>query len=257
MRGLQISPVEIVRMYLDRIEEINSSTNAVVTLCGERAMAEARAAERSLIKGESGRLTGLPFTVKDTIETAGVRTTAGSKMRANELPRADAPVVARFRELGAILLGKTNTSEFAMTFGTDNALFGRTINPWNGKLTPGGSSGGEAALIAAGGSSIGLASDLGGSIRIPAHFCGVCGLRPTVGAVPFRGHVPDLPGPLGKLAVIGPMTRHIDDLSLALGIIGTEGRLLEPKEVSAVAYFVENGIAPATVETADAVRSAS
>src|SRR5579872_5966662 len=142
LRRRQVSSVEVVRRYLERIAEVNPGLNAVVTVRADEAIRDAEAAEASIKAGTAGPLAGLPFTVKDTIETAGVRTTAGSKLLAEYVPVADAPAVARLRALGAILLGKTNSPEFAMIFSTDNALFGRTKNPRDPALTPGGSSGG-------------------------------------------------------------------------------------------------------------------
>ena len=216
VRARELSPVEVVRAFLDRIAAVNPRINAVVTLRADGALADAATLERAISGGRAGSLAGLPFTVKDTIETGGVRTTAGSRSRAGMVPTVDAPMVAALVRRGAILLGKTNTPEFAMTYSTDNAIFGPARNPWNLDLSPGGSSGGEAAIVAAGGSPLGLGSDLGGSIRAPAAFCRVVGLRPSAARLPQRGHVPALPGPMGKMTVIGPIARSVEDIALFL-----------------------------------------
>ncbi|HVG39558.1 MAG TPA: amidase, partial [Pyrinomonadaceae bacterium] len=181
-----VSPVEIVEAHLRRGERLNPPLNAVVTYAPD-ALAGARRAEESIMRGDPpGPLHGVPFTVKDTIATSGVRTTSGSLLRADHVPARDAPAVARLRAAGGILLGKTNVSEMAMDHtATENPLFGRTFNPHDPDFSAGGSSGGEAAAIAAHLSPAGLGSDLTGSIRIPAHFCGVCGVKPTTpGAIP-------------------------------------------------------------------------
>jgi amidase len=161
------------------------------------------------------------MTIKDAIETAGMRTTAGATELADHVPLADAPAVERLRAAGAVIVGKTNLPAWAGDCQTYNDLFGTTNNPWDPARTPGGSSGGAAAAVAAGLSALELGSDYGGSIRIPAHFCGVYGLKPSWGAIPFRGHIPPEPGTLTELdvAVIGPIGRSADDLDLALGVL--------------------------------------
>jgi len=181
IRSRSVSPVAVVEAYLQRIEQINPSLNAIVTLADD-AIDLARIAEAALTRGdEVGPLHGLPLTIKDTIDTQGLRTTGGSRLCADHVPDRDATVVARLRAAGAIILGKTNTPEMAIPYETDNPVFGRTNNPYNPLMTPGGSSGGEAAAIAACLSPAGLGSDLSGSIRVPAHFCGIVGLKPTAG----------------------------------------------------------------------------
>jgi amidase len=180
----------------------------------------ARAAETAVLRGDNlGPLHGVPVTIKDTIETAGIATTAGSKRLVNHLPADDAPAVRRLKRAGAIVLGKTNVPEMAMTYETNNPVFGRTLNPFDSALTPGGSSGGEAAAIAACLSPAGLGSDLSGSIRIPANFCGIFGLKPTAGLVASDGHIPPSNGPLNVGAVVGPMARGVDDLRLLLRVL--------------------------------------
>jgi amidase len=218
VRGREVSPVEVVEAYLSRIEKFNPRLNAVVTLAPD-ALRRAREAEDEIMRGRAmGLLHGVPFTVKDTIETEGLMTTSGSLLRAKHLPREDAPAVARLKAAGAILLGKTNVPEMAIPYECDNPLFGRTNNPHDTELTSGGSSGGEAAAISACLSPAGLGSDLSGSIRVPAHFCGIAGLKPTSGRIPLAGHFPPATGPLAQGAVIGPMARYVEDLALFLKV---------------------------------------
>ncbi|MBD0326454.1 MAG: amidase, partial [Pyrinomonadaceae bacterium] len=175
---------------------MNPSLNAVVTLAPD-ALEHARVAEEALMRGAvKGALHGVPVTVKDTIDTEGLRTTCGSLLRAENVPATDATAVARLKAAGAIVLGKTNTAEMALTYEADNAVFGRTNNPHDARRTSGGSSGGEAAAISAHLSPAGLGSDLMGSIRVPAHFCGIAGLKPTTGRVPSVGHTPPATGAL-------------------------------------------------------------
>src|SRR5438105_5672055 len=196
IRSREVSPVEVIDAHLRRIEQINPSLNAIVTLA-EDAIDRARAADIALSKGETpGPLHGVPLTVKDTIDSRGLRTTSGSRIHAHRIPERDASVVARLKAAGAIILGKTNTPEMAIPYETDNPVFGRTNNPHDLGRTSGGSSGGEAAAIAANLSIAGIGSDLAGSIRVPAHFCGIAGLKPTTGSVPMEGHVPLATGTL-------------------------------------------------------------
>jgi amidase len=217
-----ISSREAVEVYLARIERHNPALNSVVTLDAERALAEADAADRALLRGESrGPLHGLPVTIKDCLATAGMRTTAGAAALADYVPERDAIAVGRLRAAGAIVFGKTNLPTFAGDAQSYNDLFGTTNNPWDLSRTPGGSSGGGAVAIAAGLSALELGSDLGGSLRIPAHFCGVYTLKPTYGIVPFQGHIPPLPGVRADtdVAAIGPLARSAGDLELALRVI--------------------------------------
>src|SRR5689334_17529592 len=213
-----VSPVEIVETCLERIATLNPSLNAVVTVAPdvmERAReAEAAMMRRGRVHEGLGPLHGVPVTIKDTIETAGLRSTSGSTLRQDYVPAVDAPSVARLRQAGAIVLGKTNAAEMAMDYNADNPVFGRTNHPLNPKLTPGGSSGGEAVAIATYMSPAGVGSDLAGSVRIPAHFCGICGLKPTTGRVPGEGQFPPSTGPYSLGAVIGPMARNVADLRL-------------------------------------------
>ena len=180
IRTRAISPVEVAQAYLDRIAQINPKLNAIVTLAPD-LIEKAKEAEAAVTRGDPlGPLHGVPITIKDTIETEGLRTTSGSHMRSDFVPERDAGAVARLKAAGAIILGKTNTAEMAMDYTTDNPVFGRAVNPNHPLLSTGGSSGGEAAAIASFMSPGGIGSDLAGSIRIPAHFCGIAGLKPTV-----------------------------------------------------------------------------
>ena len=194
----------------------------MVTLDAERARAAADAADRALAAGEAkGALLGLPMTVKDTFETAGLRTTCGVPELSQHVPAADAVAVARLRAAGAVVFGKTNTPTWAGDWQTTNPIYGTTNNPWDRTRTPGGSSGGSAAAVAAGFTSLELGSDIGGSIRVPAHCCGVFGHKPSHGLVPQRGHLPGAPGTLTErdLNTIGPLARCVDDLELALDVV--------------------------------------
>ncbi len=222
IRARELSPVELVDVLLARIEELNPRLNAVVTLYPD-AVALAREAEAALTRGDAlGPLHGVPFTIKDTFDSAGVRTTRGSRLFADHVPVDDAVPVARLRAAGGIPLAKTNTPEFALWWETDNLVFGRTVNPWSPERTAGGSSGGEAAAIAAGLSPLGVGSDLGGSIRIPAAHCGVVGLKPTHGRVPLTGHWPET---IHRFMHVGPLARNVADAALALAVLaGPDGR---------------------------------
>ena len=221
IRSKALSPVEVTTAFLDRIDAVNPRINAVVTLA-EDALHRAREAEAAVIRGdELGPLHGVPFTIKDCIDTAGVRTTRGSKLFEDRVPKDDAPVVRRLKDAGGILLGKTNMPEFALWWETGNAVFGRTENPWMAGRSAGGSSGGEAAAIAAGLSPFGVGSDVGGSIRQPAGYCGIVGLKATHGRVPLTGHWPET---LLRYMHVGPMGRSVRDVDLGLSIMsGPDG----------------------------------
>ena len=215
VRDRAISPVELVSAHLRQIEARNPAVNAFVMVLADEALEEARAREAALARGEpTGRLHGVPVTVKDSFDVAGQPTRSGSRFRIGHVAREDAPAVARLRSEGAIVLGKTNTPELTASYETDNFLTGRTSNPWDLDRTPGGSSGGEAAAIASRCSPGGLATDGGGSIRVPAHFCGIAGLKPTPGRIPASGHYPPLGHPAGLMTVAGPMARTAQDLRL-------------------------------------------
>src|SRR5580704_14183517 len=191
IREKRFSPVEIVNEHLERVAELQPKLNAFVHLDAEGAIRHARGAESAVMRGEQlGPLHGVPLTIKSCIDVAGWPTPAGSLLRKDYVAQADAPLVARLRGAGAILLGNTNTPEYLMAYEADNSLSGRTSNPWDLARSSGGSSGGEAAAIASGCSVGGVGSDGGGSIRAPAHFCGICGLKPTPGRIPGTGHFP-------------------------------------------------------------------
>jgi len=215
VRDRALSPVELVKAHLQQIEARNAAVNAFVTVLADQALEEARAREAALARGEpAGLLDGIPVTIKDSFDVAGLPTRAGSRLRMGPAAREDAAAVARLRSEGAIVLGKTNTPEMLASYETDNFITGRTSNPWDLERTPGGSSGGEAAAIAACFSPGGIGSDGGGSIRLPAHFCGIAGLKPTLGRIPATGHFPSLNHPVGLVTVAGPMARSAQDLRL-------------------------------------------
>src|SRR5712692_5532610 len=220
IRAKKISPVEIIEAHLKRIEACQPNLNAFVHLDGEGARQQARAAESSASRGRQlGPLHGVPLTIKSCIDVAAWPCPAGSLLRKNYVAGSDAPLVARLKSAGAILLGNTNTPEFLMAYESDNLLTGKTCNPWNLSHSSGGSSGGEAAAIAAGCSAGGVGSDGGGSIRVPAHFCGICGLKPTPGRIPATGHFPSGAGAFSWLGVVGPMARTIADVRLLFEIM--------------------------------------
>ena len=216
-----VSAVEVVQAHLDRIEEVNDRLNAVVHLCAERALEEAREADAALARGESkGALHGVPMTLKDSLDTEGVVTTGGTLGRRTFVPDWDSTVAARLRGAGAILLGKTNTPEITFAGETDNLVYGRTNNPYGLDRTPGGSSGGAGAIVAAGGSPFDMGSDTGGSIRLPAHFSGIAGIKPNSGRVPRTGHIISYAaGAEDAYTQNGPMARYVEDLVLTLPII--------------------------------------
>lgn len=266
----EVSPVEVAEAHLSRIDRINPGLNAIVTIASD-VIDRARAAEAQLMRGRVGALHGLPVTVKDTIDTKGLRTTSGSRLFADQLPQRDATAVTRLKEAGAIILGKTNTPEMAIPYETVNPVFGRTNNPHALDRTCGGSSGGEAAAIASGLSPAGLGSDLSGSIRVPAHFCGIAGLKPTTGRVPINGHTPASAGSLSLGACIGPMARTVADLALLFGVVAdpTQFELTHAERNSSlssdvaklrglgVAWYVDDGVSPVAEEIGRAVESAA
>jgi Asp-tRNA(Asn)/Glu-tRNA(Gln) amidotransferase A subunit family amidase len=244
-----ISNVEVVESFLRRIEQINPSLNAIITISPD-VLDRARAQQA---RGNTGPLHGLPITVKDTIDTEGIRTTYGSRLFAEHVPDCDAAVVARLKAAGAMVLGKTNTPEMAIPYETNNALFGRTNNPHNLTRTAGGSSGGEAAALASSLSPAGVGSDLSGSIRVPAHFCGIASLKPTAGAVSMDGHLPRAYGTLSLGASIGPMARYVRDLALLFKIM-SETSVPGPDDRRVrVRWYVDDAIAPVSSSIVTAV----
>jgi amidase len=271
IRERKLSPVELVDAHLARIERLNPKLNAFVQLDAERARSSARLAEKSVMRGDlPGPLHGVPMSIKSSIDVAGLRCEAGTRLRAGLVAGKDAPLVSRLRRAGAIILGNTNTPELLMAWETDNVLYGRTNNPWNLSRTAGGSSGGEAAAIASGCSAAGVGSDGGGSIRVPAHFCGICGLKPTPGRIPATGHFPTSVGPFALIGVVGPMARTIADLKALFEVMqgpddGDPGAAPVPVRWPddeflrnlRVGYFEDDGRTPVTLETRAAIRSAT
>ncbi len=271
IRQTKLSPVELVQAHLARIGRLNPKVNAFVQVDSEGAVRQAREAEAAVNHGAPlGRLHGVPLSIKSSIGVAGLRCESGTKLRKGFVALQDATLVARLRNAGAIILGVTNCPELLMAWETDNLLYGRTNNPVDLARTPGGSSGGEAAAIASGCSAGGVGSDGGGSIRVPAHFCGICGLKPTPGRVPATGHFPISVGPFALLGVVGPMARSVGDLKLLFEVMqgpddGDPGAAPVPirwpdedelKKLR-IGYFEDDGRTPVTAETRAAVRTAA
>ena len=268
IRTREISPVEVVQAHLNRIEAVNPRVNAIVTLA-DRALADARAAEAAVLKGEPlGTLHGVPFTAKDSIDTEGVLTQRGSPIFKGRLPGADATSVARLKKAGGILLAKTNQPEFSYWIESDNLLTGRTNNPWDLTRTPGGSSGGESAAIAAGMSPLGLGTDLAISVRGPAAQTGIVSLKATHGRIPMTGIWPRVPR---RFWHVGPMARSIRDLALAFSqlagpdgldgyssVVPFEARFGDaPGRKLRVGWLVEPGFGPIDPEVAKTVEAAA
>jgi amidase len=236
IRGGELTSRDLLECYLDRIERLDGEVNAVVTFDVDRARRAAVAADDAVARGEDlGPLHGLPITIKDAIETEGIRSTGGARELSDHVPVADAPAVARLKDAGAVVFGKTNLPRWSADLQTYNDLFGTTNNPWARDRTTGGSSGGAAAAVAAGFTSFELGTDIGGSVRIPAHCCGVYSLKPTWGVVPQRGYLDHTRG--GTLDVdinvFGPIARSADDLALLLSV------LAGPDPERAVAWRLE------------------
>lgn len=271
IREKKLSPVELVEAHLNRIERLNRKLTAFVSLDPERALAEARAAEAAVMRGERvGALHGVPLSIKSSIDVAGLRCEAGSALRAGHVPARDAPLVARLRAAGGIILGTTNVPEMLMGYETQSPLYGTTNNPWDLGRTPGGSSGGEAAAIAAGLSAAGVGSDGGGSVRVPAHFSGICALKPTPGRIPASGHFPPSGGPFALLGVVGPMARTVADLRLLLEVMAgpdcgdptsvpVQVRQVSREELGRyrIGVFEDDARTPVTAETRAAIQAAA
>jgi Asp-tRNA(Asn)/Glu-tRNA(Gln) amidotransferase A subunit family amidase len=271
IRNEKISPVELVEAHLKKIDKLNPRLNAFVQVDGEGALHQAREAEAAIVRGAKlGPLHGVPISIKSSIEVAGFRCEVGTKLRQGTVASQDAPLVSRLRDAGAIILGVTNTPELLMAWETDNLLYGRTNNPWDLTRTPGGSSGGEAAAIASGMSAAGVGSDGGGSIRVPAHFTGICGLKPTPGRIPTTGHFPNSVGPFALIGVVGPMARTVADLKVLFEVmqgpdIGDPSAAPVPMRWPSrdelkrmrIGYFEDDGRTPVTVDTRAAVRTAA
>lgn len=219
-RSREISPVELINAYCERAHALQPVLNAFVHLDCESALARAREAETAILRGKAmSRLEGIPLTVKSCIDVAGWPCPAGSLLRKDYLPSKNATLVTRLENSGGIILGNTNTPEYLMAYETNNRLNGKTSNPWNLAYSSGGSSGGEAAAIASGCSMGGVGSDGGGSVRVPAHFSGICGLKPTPGRIPSTGHFPPAGGAFSWIGVVGPMARSVSDLQILLEVM--------------------------------------
>ena len=227
IRSKAVSSAELLELYLDRIDRYNPRLNAVVTIDADRARRAASAADDAVVRGEDlGPLHGLPITVKDALETKGIRSTGGATELRDHVPTDDVPAVARLKEAGAIVFAKTNAPKWSMDSQTHNELFGVTRNPWDDSRSPGGSSGGPAVSVACGFSAFEVGTDIGGSIRMPANFTGICGHKPSFGIVPSRGYLDHIGGGLTEadINVVGPMARSVADLRLLLGILaGVDG----------------------------------
>ena len=271
LRKRELSPVELVTAHLERVQTLQPKLNAFVHCDAESALARARQAEAAFVHGEELRaLAGITLTVKSSLDVAGWPCPAGSLLRKDYVPTMDAVAVARLEAAGAILLGNTNTPEFLMAYETDNRLTGKTSNPWNLAYSAGGSSGGEAAAIAAGCSMGGVGSDGGGSIRTPAHFSGICGLKTTPGRIATTGHFPPGAGAFGWIGVVGPMARTVADLGILFQVMaGPDGgdalsapvpvRQVEAQDLQGLRIgILESGaLGRATPETLSSIRSAA
>jgi len=271
VRQKEISPVELVEAHLARIAALNPKLNAFVEVDRDGSLLQARLAEAAVMRADVlGPLHGIPISIKSSMDVAGLHSESGTRLRAGYVATQDAPLVARLKAAGAIVLGVTNSPELLMAWETDNILYGRTNNPWDLSRTPGGSSGGEAAAIAAGCSAGGMGSDGGGSIRVPAHFSGICGLKPTPGRIPATGHFPTSVGPFALIGVVGPMASTVDDMKILFEVMqgpddGDTSSAPVPvrwpsennlKKIR-IGYFEDDGRTPVTADTRAAVRAAA
>jgi Asp-tRNA(Asn)/Glu-tRNA(Gln) amidotransferase A subunit family amidase len=258
----KISSAELAEEHIRQIEQLNPRLNALVDFDAERVREQAKQAN-------GGRLAGLPVTIKSSIAVAGHKCEIGSRLHRGSVPKKDAEIVRRLRREGATILGTTNCPEFLMAYETDNLLYGQTRNPWNLDHTAGGSSGGESAAVAAGLSAAGIGSDSGGSVRTPAHFTGICSLKPTPGRIPSEGHLPPCVGPFSSLGALGPMARTVADLTLLFNVLSGEDatdpggspvplRCPSADDVKQmpIGWFEDDGLTPVTPETRQAVRDA-
>jgi Asp-tRNA(Asn)/Glu-tRNA(Gln) amidotransferase A subunit family amidase len=268
LHNRELSILELAETHIRQIERLNPTLNALVDFDPERVREHARRLDAQ--QTPRGPLHGLPVTVKSSIATAGYRCEIGSLLHKGEIPREDAVAVARLRSAGALILGTTNCPEFLMAYETDNLLYGATRNPWDLERSPGGSSGGAAAAIAAGLSAAGLGSDSGGSVRVPAHFTGICSLKPTPGRIPGTGHLPPCVGPFSTLGAIGPMARTMGDVELLFRSLAGQDpndpasppvplRAPGAHELRAnpIGYFEDDGLVPVTPETRAAANAAA
>jgi Asp-tRNA(Asn)/Glu-tRNA(Gln) amidotransferase A subunit family amidase len=271
IREKKMSPVELVDAHFARIGHLNPRLNAFVALDEDRARRDAVTLEAEATAEKlRSPLHGVPISIKSSLDTAGLLCEAGTRLRAAYVASRDAVLVGRLRAAGAIVLGVTNTPELLMAWETDNLLYGRANSPWDLASTPGGSSGGEAAAIASGCSAGGVGSDGGGSIRVPAHFSGICGLKPTPGRIPATGHFPEAAGPFALIGVVGPMARTVADLQVLFEVMAgpDDGdpssspvllRKIRRDDLRQIriGYFEDDGRTPVTPETRAAVRTAA
>jgi Asp-tRNA(Asn)/Glu-tRNA(Gln) amidotransferase A subunit family amidase len=271
VREKKISPVELAEAHLAKIERLNPKLNAFVQVDPDRVRRDAHDAEVAVARGSAiGPLHGVPISIKSSIDVAGMKIESGTRLRTGNAATSDAPLVSRLRKAGAVVLGVTNTPELLMAWETDNVLHGRTNSPWDLARTPGGSSGGEAAAIASGMSAAGVGSDGGGSIRVPAHFSGICGLKPTPGRIPASGHFPPSGGPFAFIGVVGPMARTVPDLNLLFEVMqgpddGDPSAAPVPLRPASqqemknltVGYFEDDGRTPVAPEIRGAVRKSA
>ena len=270
LRTRAISVVELAEAHIRQIERLNPTLNALVDFDAERVRTRARMHDAWSGTRVRRPLFGLPVTVKSSIATRGLKCEIGSLLHKGEIRAHDAAAVARLRAAGALILGTTNCPEFLMAYETDNLLHGRTLNPWDLERSPGGSSGGESEAIAAGMSAAGLGSDSGGSVRVPAHFTGICSLTPTPGRIPGRGHLPPCVGPFQILGAIGPMARTMADVTLMFKMLSGHDpadpasapvALREPSldelRSNRIGFFEDDELVPVTAETRAAVQAAA
>ncbi len=268
LRSKAISVSDLAEAHIAQIKRLNPRLNAFADFDPQRVRAQA--VQMDAQQDLRGPLFGLPVTIKSSIATAGYKCEIGSLIHKGDIPREDAVVMARLRAAGALILGTTNCPEFLMAYETDNLLHGRTANPWDLTRTPGGSSGGESAAIAAGMSAAGLGSDSGGSVRVPAHFTGICSLKPTPGRVPGTGHLPPCVGPFSVLGAIGPMARTMEDVALLFRTLSGQDpndpasppvplRGHSPRDLRriTIGFFEDDGLVPVTPETRSAVNAAA
>ncbi len=271
IRNKEVSSQEVLDSYLKRIADVNPKLNAVVQISEETARLSAKKADEELTKGKiPGPLHGIPMTIKDSFDTKGIISTGGTKGREHFVPSEDATVVDRLRKAGAILIGKTNTSELTLTYETDNLIYGKTNNPYNTKHSSGGSSGGAASIVAAGGSAFDIGTDYGGSLRYPSHCCGVTTIKPTTGVVPRTGHILPFGGHLDSFQQVGPIAKYVEDLNLLLNIISGPD-WIDPSIVPIspgnyknidlknlrVAFHTDNKIIKPTTDTENVIKQAA
>lgn len=271
IRIKEVSSKEIVDAYLNRIADVNPTLNAVVQLSAETAHEQSLIADNELAHGNIlGPLHGVPITLKDSFDSKGIISTGGTMGRKAFVPLKDATVMARLRAAGAILLGKTNTPEFTLSYETGNLIYGKTNNPYDPEYSSGGSSGGAAAIVASGGSAFDIGSDYGGSLRYPSHCCGVTTIKPTSGRVPRTGHILPFGGLLDSFQQVGPIARYVEDLNLILPLIsgpdwidpsivtmpyGNPGQV-DIKKLR-IGFYTDNGIISPTAETINTIKKAA